>query len=1080
MGTLDPRDIRNVQRYSNEWNVTNRELKSALKLIKDFGKASSKNLKGNIKFLSDFTDELDDGVDKIRGMSKAINKLHLSDALDTKEASNLNSKLGDLQKKLIKIYKTPVEGENQWKAQKIAVKELKKEMDGVEGEIKQASAAGRSFVDVMAESGPGFIKNWAQFKKSADEGETSIQAYAGLFNGVGKKLSELTKMIAGWPALILMGAKALLDMGLAADQFVKDANKAFAYLRGPDIMTKDVEKQFDEFNKQIFDAGKNIRVGLDVGQIRELMEATMQAGKNIQDLNKGLLTYRDAIYVASKASKTMGMVLPQIGSMIGELMTDFRMDLESIDEAFVQVAFDAQKSGLSTDRFWGTVQNASASLALYGVFVKDASKTLKGFTESMVGGAKESAEATESMFDVFKNATLESGMAILSFAREAGTNLKEAFLKATEPLKDREMEIRQQIEVLEARGRDEDVEQIKKLRSELSAVQVKIANAVSASNDNLAGMSTHIGLLAGQAPEILMDMLQGLNSQGDLSKMSNKRLGILIKTAKDRGLSETAVRMLVDSARQTRLNTGNLIRVTESRMDDISKLNKETTKDLSESMKKIAMAEGGAQIEAMNDFSTLLMKNLNLNETEARMFSEIVQLNKDSIPLLEGVLKGNEKSLDKLGKMVLGQDMIERLSVNRFKKQEKTNEEIAESTEKTFKDIVDQTLSLNEMKEIAKDEIQYRLNSLGLFKSMSKGVGNIFKWLTRNDEGYMSESQKTAQEQVKLLAQNNSQMAKLLDLDGKGNVTLESQKELTKATVNKIDELKSKIKVREAVGGVLAAGIKPGEDPSAAFDKAIKDSTGEIKKVLQEQKEKYEEEMAKETKAINKQALMSDEKKKKLEQARYKILGNMLDENEDTLKENKEQKGIQDQMKMYLEEMNNKNALIAKYTEMSMKKDPEMMKELARDFQSKLGEGATSQDVIGLARSYGVGLDTIKSAYGAAGMKADLINQAIDKTTHKTWGGTPVNVAQQATLAEPIKVSSPGAVVLHPGEMILPKNYSGFNTIPAMSGPAGAKTDGGGKKEVTINVSAVEKDLAQRIANEVRKVMYDNQLTGMA
>jgi capsular polysaccharide biosynthesis protein len=39
---------------------------------------------------------------------------------------------------------------------------------------------------------------------------------------------------------------------------------------------------------------------------------------------------------------------------------------------------------------------------------------------------------------------------------------------------------------------------------------------------------------------------------------------------------------------------------------------------------------------------------------------------------------------------------------------------------------------------------------------------------------------------------------------------------------------------------------------------------------------------------------------------------------------------------------------------------------------------------------------------------------------------------------------------------------------------------GAGQKTININVNATEKDLAQRIANEIRSHLYREQLTGMA
>ena len=100
-------------------------------------------------------------------------------------------------------------------------------------------------------------------------------------------------------------------------------------------------------------------------------------------------------------------------------------------------------------------------------------------------------------------------------------------------------------------------------------------------------------------------------------------------------------------------------------------------------------------------------------------------------------------------------------------------------------------------------------------------------------------------------------------------------------------------------------------------------------------------------------------------------------------------------------------------------------------------------------------------------------------------GSTPTATPTKATMGMPERVTSPGIVQLHSGESIFPSaGNSRMRTTPLLNGGAmnsalGGAVGGGGKT-ININVSATEKDLAQRIANEVRGVLYKEQLTGMA
>lgn len=445
---INPKDIKTAEKLEEALTKVTSVVDKLSKSMDEFGKTGSKNLNKNLKDLKNFDGSLGKAVDRINDLNRSIQKLEVEKKLNKGQAAGLNKELKSMRNEVARLSGMKVlSGTALNNAQKSLIK-LENEIDGVEKEFKEAEKGAKSFLDVTAESGPSFLRGWASFRKEAKAGQGPMKAYEGYFKKAGTKLGKMpgmlklvgkaskglgvalggvTKMFMGWPGLIVMAVKKLWDIGMAADQLAKDANKAFALLRGPDIMTSDIKGQFREFNEQIYNAGANIRTGMDVTQIRELLYAMSQAGVQIPTLNQGLMTYRDAIYIAAKASKTLGMDLPWVGSKIGELLTDLRMDLAEIDKAFIQVAFDAKKSGLSTDRFWTTVENASASLALYGVFIGSASKTMKRFTEDQIAGAKDASEATEGMYDIFKQGAKGTSVALLNFAQQGGVNLKKMF-----------------------------------------------------------------------------------------------------------------------------------------------------------------------------------------------------------------------------------------------------------------------------------------------------------------------------------------------------------------------------------------------------------------------------------------------------------------------------------------------------------------------------------------------------------------------------------------------------------------------------------------------------------------------------
>jgi hypothetical protein len=99
-------------------------------------------------------------------------------------------------------------------------------------------------------------------------------------------------------------------------------------------------------------------------------------------------------------------------------------------------------------------------------------------------------------------------------------------------------------------------------------------------------------------------------------------------------------------------------------------------------------------------------------------------------------------------------------------------------------------------------------------------------------------------------------------------------------------------------------------------------------------------------------------------------------------------------------------------------------------------------------------------------------------------------------LKEPKMVTGAGPVLLHPKEVILPAGGIGgaeaksipFFDMKGMTPPpapvmepavATATAGAGTRGDININVTATEKDLAQRIANEVRGVLYKNNINNM-
>ena len=81
-------------------------------------------------------------------------------------------------------------------------------------------------------------------------------------------------------------------------------------------------------------------------------------------------------------------------------------------------------------------------------------------------------------------------------------------------------------------------------------------------------------------------------------------------------------------------------------------------------------------------------------------------------------------------------------------------------------------------------------------------------------------------------------------------------------------------------------------------------------------------------------------------------------------------------------------------------------------------------------------------------------------------------------LRTPEKAITPGSVVVHPPEVIMPAKFADFMPKTMMMGGVPGAAAGGvaGGKTITITINATERDMAQRIGNEVRGIMHKESL----
>lgn len=711
-------------------------------------------------------------------------------------------------------------------------------------------------------------------------------AMGGAAKGLGATLGGVTKVLGGWPGLVLMAVKAMADFILDADQFVKDQNKVFALMRGPDIMTADVEKQFKEFNDQIFKMSENIKVGFNVKQIQEFFNAVNQAGLNITTLNRGLYDYRDAIYIAAKASKTLGMDLPYIGAQMGDLITNFRANLKQVDEAFIQVAFDAGKSGLSTDRFWTAVKNASAGMAMYGLFIKAASKTMKAFTESQVMGAEDAIKATDEMYDVFKKGSLKSKFAVVQFAG----GITEAFKDKVAELKTGETEIKGKIK-FETDKSSPNVQELMKLNKELAANQATQLRAQAAASGDQLAQVNELTQISDKAPEIITSALERIAGR-PLDELKPGKLYTVIQQASEKiGIST----------------------------------------DLATKMLNVAIANR----KELDGLSNALDKGLDkLNAGQKERLKQIAGIDSDVANALE---KGNIPALKKLLKDAKVRKAVEKAN---FESDTATQTDMADSAEKTFQDINKQTLSYKEMIDIAKDEVKWRAYSLGIFRSLNSGVNDIIGFMR---QGKLTETQKIANDQLKNAVMTNKELQGLHLQSVNGTLTAGSQLELTKRVASNLDKLSTGTAVSKRVGGALTVAGKETSPFSqmSVISKSIDGLEEEMKTIDKTGKGKKRADLLQKTITKLKDA------NKKLGEG--KSLKDIANQNDEDLKNAAEQLAEQQQIATSLGSLNDDNKSMLDIQSAMLESDPKAMAVIADKVETSGDQGMETMKKYGVS-----------------------------------------------------------------------------------------------------------------------------------
>jgi len=892
---------------------------------------------------------------------------------------------------------------------------------------------------------------------------------------MGAAVGGVSKLLLGWPGLILMGIKAIIDVGTQLDTYVKNLNKAFAQVRGPDIMTPDVTKQFKQFNDAVFDIGRNIQDGLRPDQVQEFAATITQAGVHLDTLNQGFYSYRDAVHIAAKASKTLGIDMLRSSDMMGTMMLNLRMNLDDVDSAFVEVAYDAQKAGLTTDKFWGAVQNATHSLAFYGKFVKEISNTMKVLSESQVSGLDDTQQSVEELGQAFAKSSTQTNMAFIALARQGGTSFKKLFTtlktKATKEFEDMKMKV----EFLEAKkGKSSaEVTELERLRKEMINSGRKRQRMDQAYQNGDVAMAQEMAMATGEAPGLLLDLIKGINGVNLTEVQTGANLETVlqgIEGATKGAFSKTTVRTMIENVQQQANLLRDVLNRTSAVKDGIDKIRKGKTnpdkadkvqQDLaSELLVQLGKIDENLSPEETEKMSTKLGNILDIDSESAKKVIDAAAVNDDMRKTLKDILDGSldgDQAIGVLNKLIGGKDVGTGLMKRQLNQQATAKKDVQKAYDDTFDKIVNNTLSVEDMKDIVAKGMKWEVLS-------AAGIQNISSWITEIGRKYLNKKPTKAQEEaMERLPKDVAKAVKTTTMGATEEMFYAKQQKTTATTG-----------MTEATGmlGMLSS-IENIDQANLKYQELQKKGDKNLTKV-----EKKQLAYLQSIGAANKTILPGILEKSKKEQI---------------LKYEEQLKTSKTALEKYDVQINSLKAIDASAEEQAellgvgLMTDPKAAEAFYQLAKGKYGQGGK----LDLEKMRGVSKAIVKQqailhkSYVPAGGGVQLgggsyrTPEQVDISKEKPIETKPApNPPPLQGLKTPEMVTKAGPVVLHPKEIILPAGLGDFHTKPMMMGASAAAPAGGvaGGKTITITINATERDMAQRIGNEVRGIMHKESL----
>lgn len=283
------------------------------------------------------------------------------------------------------------------KAQKEWVKATRPNLKVIE---ETTSQLGASFLSTLNQAKSGDLTGLAEgFLGAMSKGAGKVggalkmgSEAAGVGTGTGAAMGTLSAgmvAVGAGMAAVAAAVGALLAVMVMADEQAKDFNKAMLEGAGAaDFTFGKGAKAADQMNMTMA-AGQKAAIEMAWrwrGQAKDFADMLghfNQAGMSFKEMTKGAKTQEEAherlvahMQTATVLSKSLGLSVGETTEAMATWSADFGGSLEEMEKRFASVAGAAQASGMNTKRFFTTVSQATAGMALYNNRVEDAAALL--------------------------------------------------------------------------------------------------------------------------------------------------------------------------------------------------------------------------------------------------------------------------------------------------------------------------------------------------------------------------------------------------------------------------------------------------------------------------------------------------------------------------------------------------------------------------------------------------------------------------------------------------------------------------------------------------------------------------------